>query len=33
MVVRLSAKLKALKGDLKDWHALAFGKLEGRIND
>ena len=32
MAVRLAAKLKTLKGDLKDWHSQAFGKLEGRID-
>jgi len=31
MVVRLSAKLKTLKVDLKGWHALTFGRLEDRI--
>ena len=32
MAIRLAAKLNTLKGDLKVWHAQAFGKLEGRIN-
>jgi hypothetical protein len=31
MAVRLAAKLKSLKGDLKDWHVRVFGKIEGRI--
>jgi len=32
MAVRLSAKLKSLKGDLKEWHSHAFGRLEARID-
>jgi hypothetical protein len=31
MEVRLSAKLKTLKGDLKEWHSRAYGSLDGRI--
>jgi len=29
--VRLVAKLKSLKGYLKEWHTRVFGKVEGRI--
>jgi hypothetical protein len=32
MAVRLSAKLKSLKVDLKGWHSQVFGGLEGRID-
>jgi hypothetical protein len=31
MAVRLSAKLKTLKADLKGWHAQTFGRLDDRI--
>jgi len=31
MAVRLLAKLKTLKGDLKEWHSRAYGRIESRI--
>jgi len=32
MVVRLAAKLKTPKGDLKEWHSHAFGRMGRRID-
>jgi len=32
MAVRLSAKLKTIKVDLKGWHSQVFGRLDDRID-
>jgi hypothetical protein len=32
MAMWLLAKLKALKGNLKEWHSSAFGRVDCRID-